>query len=127
MNHDKFKTDITCLAIDSKSSVKDHQYTPLEDAVAYYCARMDVRKNDTLDVIVLRLNLFSKPSVPLTLSSFKNRIANMNYEINGKGLARNSEQGKLIGQYMNKLLKNGTIKSVELKGYVNALFGKEIV
>jgi hypothetical protein len=125
MNKEKFKQDISLLSINKTLPKGQHLYTPNEDAAAFYLAFINNNKKDDIDLVVTRLNLFSGNS--LKQSSFTMRIANMKFELYKQGKERNSEQGKLVAQYITKFVKDNNLNRLQLKECINFLFGRDIV
>lgn len=125
MNKDKFKTDLELIVIKGKVPAGKHIFSPLEDAAAYFCAFTNKKQKDYVDLVVFRLNLLSGKA--LKTSSFGNRIANMEFEINGKGLPRNSEQGKAVASFIKKFMTQNSSNSLDLKDLINFTAGRDIV
>ena len=125
MDFASFKGNILALKIDSKTNKGNHSYLIEEDLIAYYCARTSLSKKDTLDVLVLKMNRLLKSD--LKLSSFTMRISNMNFNIYGKGNKNNSEQGKGLASFLNKLFVNKKLDNNTLKNYINEIMGEVIL
>lgn len=123
MEYQTFLGNLKCLEI--PKNTKGHHYTIEEDLVAYYCARKGISNKDILDVLVMKMNRLK--SSDLKLSSFSMRISNMNYSIYGRGNAHNSEQGKAIANFINKLLINKNLDLLSLQDYINKIYNEKIV
>lgn len=125
MEYNDFITHLKCLAILPKSETKTHYYRVQEDLVAYYCAKHGIKDKEKLELLVMKMNRLDNSD--LKYSSFSMRISNMSFSISGSGNAHNSEQGKSVATFCNKLYVNKKLDGMKLKEFINTFYKEQIL
>lgn len=125
MEYTDFITKLNCFALPPKGETKTHSYTVEEDLVAYFCARSTYKNKEKIELLVMKMNRLKKSD--LKASSFSMRISNMSFSIYGSGNKHNSEQGKMIAEFLNKEYNNKRMDNVKLANHINTLYGEKIV
>lgn len=111
-------------ALELPTVSKGHRYSTLEQALSYYVARNDLKKDD-IDLLIIKHNRIK--STNLTLSSFGMMVSNMRYIIYGKGSSRISEQGLGVAKYLNKEYVNSRLDNLRLKNLLNEVYEENIL
>lgn len=125
MEYTSFVANVKALSLPSRANPGQHKYLIQEDLLAYYCSRVSLTNTETIELLVMKANRLLKSD--LKSSSFKMRIGNMNYSIWGRGNKNNSEQGKGLATFLNKMYVNKTMDNILLKKYINDMFGEAVV
>jgi hypothetical protein len=124
-----FLVSINACEVPCSVNANNHKYTPMEDAVAFYFSRFDQKSADMMDMALMKLNQKHGQEIMLGKSSFARRISNMDSTLTGgaSGLKNNSNQGKIVAQMIDKMMRRQQLDRFHLRDLLNEFLGTKVL